>query len=131
MNKQIEQVLEFHKAFNCPIGEKGTMPDNSLTSLRGTLLWEEAKESWDELESWKMIPNNIDKIAKEHADLLYILLGNIITFGLQDKFEEVFNEVHRSNMSKLEEGKPVYRDDGKVIKGKDYTPANIEQVLNN
>lgn len=128
MNKQIKQVEEFSKAFNLPIGEE--LPDISTVRLRQRLLWEEAKEAYNELENWQFKPDNLDKILAEHVDLCYVLLGNIITFGLQDKFEAAFDEIHRANLSKLENGKPVLRGDGKVMKGKDYKPADIKSILN-
>lgn len=62
--------------------------------------------------------------------MLYILCGTIIQHGMQYKIEEVFNEIHRSNMSKLDEnGKPIYREDGKVMKGANYFPPDIARIL--
>ena len=62
--------------------------------------------------------------------MLYILCGTIIEHGMQDKIEEVFNEIQRSNMSKLgENGKPIYREDGKVLKGPNYFKPNIKAIL--
>ena len=62
--------------------------------------------------------------------MLYILCGTIITHGFQNKIEEVFDEIQKSNMSKLgKDGKPIYRSDGKVMKGPDYFKPNIRAIL--
>ena len=69
-------------------------------------------------------------IADALGDKLYILFGTIIAHGLQYKIEEVFDEIHRSNMSKLdEEGKPIYREDGKILKSNRYFLPDIKGVL--
>jgi predicted HAD superfamily Cof-like phosphohydrolase len=63
--------------------------------------------------------------------MLYILCGTIIEHGMQDKIEEIFDEIQKSNMSKLgEDGKPIYRNDGKVMKGPNYFKPNISEILN-
>jgi predicted HAD superfamily Cof-like phosphohydrolase len=73
---------------------------------------------------------NIVGIADALGDQLYILCGTILKHGLQHKIEEVFNEIQRSNMSKLgEDGKPIRRGDGKIMKGPGYTPPDIESIL--
>ena len=62
--------------------------------------------------------------------MLYILCGTIITHGFQNKIEEVFDEIQKSNMSKLgKDGKPIYRSDGKVMKGPNYFKPNIRAIL--
>lgn len=67
------------------------------------------------------LENNLVQIADALGDKLYILCGTIIAHGLQHKIIEVFNEIHRSNMSKLDSnGKPIYREDGKILKGENY-----------
>jgi predicted HAD superfamily Cof-like phosphohydrolase len=64
------------------------------------------------------------------GDQLYILCGTILKHGLQDKIEEVFDEIQNSNMSKLDaEGKPIFREDGKILKGPNYFPPNIFKIL--
>lgn len=71
------------------------------------------------------------EVADALADIHYVLMGTVLEFGLQDKYPEIFREVHRSNMSKLDEnGKPLYREDGKVIKSNLYTKPKIEEILN-
>ena len=65
------------------------------------------------------------------GDMLYILCGTIITHGMQDVIDEVFEEIQRSNMSKLgSDGKPIYRSDGKVLKGPNYFKPDIKKILN-
>ena len=69
-------------------------------------------------------------IADALGDKLYILCGTIIAHGLQHKIADVFNEIHRSNMSKLDsEGKPIYREDGKILKSENYFLPDIDGVL--
>jgi predicted HAD superfamily Cof-like phosphohydrolase len=70
------------------------------------------------------------EVADALGDMLYILCGTILEHGMQEKIEEVFNEIQRSNMSKLgADGRPVYREDGKVLKGPDYFQPNIATIL--
>ena len=70
------------------------------------------------------------EVADALGDMLYILCGTIISHGLQDKMEYIFDEIQRSNMSKLDtNGKPIYRDDGKVMKGPHYFKPNIAAIL--
>ena len=77
-----------------------------------------------------MKDNDLTEIADALGDMLYILCGTIIEHGLQDKIEAVFDEIQRSNMSKLDEnGKPIYREDGKVMKGPNYFKPNFEEIL--
>jgi predicted HAD superfamily Cof-like phosphohydrolase len=70
------------------------------------------------------------EIADALGDMLYILCGTIITHGFQDKITAVFNEIQRSNMSKLgADGKPIYREDGKVLKGPNYFKPNLKKIV--
>ena len=75
-------------------------------------------------------PLQRSEIADALGDMLYILCGTILEHGLQHKIEAVFDEIQRSNMSKLgEDGKPIYREDGKVMKGPNYFKPNFEAIL--
>jgi len=75
--------------------------------------------------------DDLVEVADALGDMLYILCGTILEHGMQHKIEEVFNEIQRSNMSKLgADGKPIYREDGKVMKGPSYFKPNIESILN-
>ncbi|MEP2970412.1 nucleoside triphosphate pyrophosphohydrolase family protein, partial [Nonlabens ulvanivorans] len=74
--------------------------------------------------------NDLVEVADALGDMLYILCGTIIEHGMQDVIEDVFDEIQRSNMSKLgEDGKPIYREDGKVLKGPNYFKPNFEKIL--
>jgi len=119
----LEKVREFCLAFGHTTNKEPKWPDSDTVRLRVNLIREEAAETIKAL-----MEEDIPDIAKELADLLYVTYGTAVAFGIP--LDKVFDEVHRSNMSKLENGKPVYRGDGKVLKGKDYVPANIEKVLN-
>ncbi|MGB5321508.1 MAG: nucleoside triphosphate pyrophosphohydrolase family protein, partial [Lutimonas sp.] len=74
--------------------------------------------------------DDLVEVADALGDMLYILCGTILEHGMQYKIEEVFNEIQRSNMSKLgADGKPIYREDGKVMKGPNYFKPDIETIL--
>ncbi|MFW0871249.1 MAG: MazG nucleotide pyrophosphohydrolase domain-containing protein [Patescibacteria group bacterium] len=126
MKKELEQLLEFHQSFGAYWQTEANIdiPDE-IRQVRKTLISEEAKEVCEAIDN-----EPLENIAKELADLLYVTYGAIINYGLQDKIEEIFAEVHRSNMSKLgEDGKPVLREDGKVLKGPHYSPADVRSIL--
>lgn len=126
MQKQINAVKEFHEAFE--IGykvEPSVFLGESKNLLRFNLMKEENEEY---LEA--AMNNDIVEVADALGDMLYILCGTIIEHGLQHKIEEVFDEIQRSNMSKLgEDGRPIYREDGKVMKGPNYFRPNFEAIL--
>lgn len=125
MKKQLKQLWDFQSAYNSTRNTKPTLLDPSESMLR----YELGKE---ELIEYLEACNNDDlvEITDALADQLYILLGTMVAHGMQDIIEDVFDEVHRSNMSKLgADGKPIYREDGKVLKGPNFTPPNIEQFL--
>lgn len=126
MKKRIAAVHEFHTAFKLNIQEKPTV---NISDERKQLRFELMKEENEEyLEAAKN--NDLVEVADALGDMLYILCGTIIEHGMQDKITEVFNEIQRSNMSKLgEDGKPIYREDGKVLKGPNYFKPNITAIL--
>ena len=75
--------------------------------------------------------NDLVEIGDAIGDMLYILCGTIIANGFQDKIEAIFDEIQRSNMSKLGiDGKPIYREDGKVLKGHGYFKPDLKKILN-
>jgi predicted HAD superfamily Cof-like phosphohydrolase len=126
MKKKIKAVKKFHKAFGLGYNKEpiAKLSDKKL-QLRFDLMDEENKEY---LEAAKN--NDLVEVADALGDMLYILCGTIIEHGMQYKIEEVFNEIQRSNMSKLgEDGKPIYREDGKVLKGPNYFKPNITEIL--
>ena len=122
----IDQVKEFAEAFNIKYSkEMNPNLDQSTIDLRFRLMEEENLEY---LEAAKN--NDIVEIADALGDILYILCGTILAHGLQHKIVEVFNEIQRSNMSKLDvNGKPVFREDGKILKGPNYFKPNIKDIL--
>ena len=74
--------------------------------------------------------NDLKEIADSLGDQLYILCGTILKHGLQYKIHDVFEEIHKSNMSKLDEnGKPIFREDGKVLKSSNYFKPDLNKVL--
>ncbi len=126
MKNKIEAVKTFHEAFKLDYRE--TQKANlgiDKNMLRYNLMKEENEE-------YVEAANNDDlvEVADALGDMLYILCGTIIEHGLQHKIEEVFSEIQRSNMSKLgADGKPIYREDGKVLKGPNYFKPNIADIL--
>ncbi len=127
MKNKIEAVKDFHKAFKLEYRET-QKADLGLekNTLRFNLMKEEDEEYLDAANN-----NDLVEVADALGDMLYILCGTIIEHGLQHKIEDVFNEIQRSNMSKLgENGEPIYREDGKVLKGPNYFKPNLEAILN-
>ena len=126
MKNKIEAVHKFHEAFKLGIKHKPTADlGTAKNKLRYDLMAEENDEYFEAAQN-----NDLVEVADALGDMLYILCGTIIEHGMQDKIEEVFNEIQRSNMSKLgADGKPIFREDGKVLKGPSYFKPNIKEVL--
>jgi predicted HAD superfamily Cof-like phosphohydrolase len=126
MKHKISAVELFHNSFG--LGVSNTMradlgKDKNL--LRFNLMDEENKEYYEAANNSDLV-----EVADALGDMLYILCGTILEHGMQHKIEEVFEEIQRSNMSKLgADGKPIYREDGKVLKGPNYFKPNIESIL--
>ncbi len=127
MQKQLKAVQEFHTAFaigynEAPKADLGT----AKKILRYELMREENEEYFEAVQN-----NDLIEIADALGDMLYILCGTIIEHGLQHKIEDVFDEIQRSNMSKLgADGMPIYREDGKVMKGPNYCKPDFTKILN-
>ena len=127
MKKQIEQVAEFQKAFKSPVEDKPHFPNFDRLMLRKKLLEEEVREL-----STAMVGKDSVECLDGITDCMYILIGTAHELGLAKFLEAAFDEVHRSNMSKLdEEGNPIFREDGKVMKSRLYSPPNLKGVLEN
>ena len=126
MKKQINHVAEFHNVFK--IGNE-LAPISSVGKPTFTLRYNLMKEENDEyLEACEN--NDLIEIADALGDQLYILCGTILKHGLQHKIEEVFEEIQKSNMSKLDgAGNPIFREDGKILKGENYFKPNIKKIL--
>jgi len=145
-------VAQFHRTFNMPVLEEPVIPHRDRCALRLSLLEEELKELREAIDQ-----KDIVAVADAFCDLQYVLSGAILEFGLGEKFKALFDEVQRSNMSKtcksmeeaestksyykLERGMDsvirqsgdeflVYRkSDGKVFKSVNYSPPNLEKIL--
>ncbi|MDV7187704.1 nucleoside triphosphate pyrophosphohydrolase family protein [Lutibacter sp. TH_r2] len=126
MKNKLKAVEEFHNSFGLGVQQKPMANlSKDKVELRFNLMTEENEEY---LEAAKN--NDLVEVADALGDMLYILCGTILEHGMQHKIEEVFNEIQRSNMSKLgTDGKPIYREDGKVMKGPNYFKPNIESIL--
>ncbi|WP_339838231.1 nucleoside triphosphate pyrophosphohydrolase family protein [uncultured Maribacter sp.] len=126
MKNKIKAVKEFHNSFGLGVSEDMIADlGKAKNNLRFNLMDEENKEYLEAAQN-----NDLIEVADALGDMLYILCGTILEHGMQYKIEEVFNEIQRSNMSKLgADGKPIYREDGKVLKGPNYFKPNIETIL--
>ena len=119
MSDAQRMVAEFHRAFDIVIGLSPSMPDEATCALRVNLIQEE----FDELRE-ALAQRDVEAVAKELADLLYVVYGTAVSCGLD--MAPVFREVHRSNMSKVGGHK---RADGKWIKPASYSPAHLRPIL--
>ena len=126
IKNELKAVAEFHDAFgiesaNTPVV---SLPEQTVL-LRHNLMKEENEEYLEAAQNKDLV-----EVADALGDMLYILCGTILSHGMQHKITEVFNEIQRSNMSKLgNNGKPIYREDGKVLKGPNYFKPNIASIL--
>lgn len=126
MQDQLDAVAAFHKAFGVGIAQTPTATtDKNILSLRHRLMAEENEEYLEAANN-----NDLVEVADALGDMLYILCGTILTHGMQHIIEDVFSEIQDSNMSKLGlDGRPIYRDDGKVMKGPNYRRPDLKQFL--
>ncbi len=148
----LQQVAEFHHTFHAPVLTDPQIPSENRSKLRYALLAEELREFQEAIEA-----NDLVGVADALCDLQYVLSGAVLEFGLGEKFVDLFNEVHRSNMSKAcsteaeaqatvafylakdgteadyheDHGKwLVYRkSDHKTLKSVNYSPADLESIL--
>ena len=127
IKKELDAVQEFHEAFKINVNQEPTLDlSDQIKELRFNLMKEENEEYLGAVQN-----NDLVEVADALGDMLYILCGTIIEHGMQDKIEQVFDEIQRSNLSKLgEDGKPIYREDGKVMKGPNYFKPKISEILN-
>ena len=119
MNISQQMVLEFHQQFDIHVASVPTLPDEVTEGLRIRLI----EEEFDELKE-ALHRKDLPHIAKELADLLYVVYGTAVSYGID--MDPVFQEVQRSNMSKIGGYK---REDGKWVKPSTYSPANIAPIL--
>ena len=132
MNKYEELVAQCHKAFAQAIDAPYSA---DLLKLRQKLINEEAQELNIELDTLiretengsKPLAETVARMYKELADLQYVLSGMVVSLGIP--MEEVFDRVHQSNMSKLVDGKPLKRADGKFLKGPNYKKPVLDDLV--
>lgn len=117
-----EKVKQFMEAFGQEVPARATFPDEETMQLRLKLIAEEVAEFAESVQEGDLV-----NASKELADILYVVYGAGLAMGIN--LDQVFHDVHNSNMSKLgADGKPVYREDGKVIKGPNYTKPDLSWV---
>jgi len=125
MKKQIADIKAFQTAFECNVLPVPTMPAKEIQELRVKLLQEEL----DELKQANQ-DSDIIEVADALVDIMYVLLGTACEYGLIDKMEEMWDLVHASNMSKLDEnGRPIRREDGKIIKPPTYVKVDLKPLF--
>ena len=118
-------VLEFHEAFDVPAYARPSLPPTERCELRKRLMSEELNELCAAIDEANFI-----EILDGLCDLLYVVYGTAWEFGLGDVLKQAFAAVHASNMSKLDEhGKPIYREDGKVLKGPNFFKPDLADIL--
>ena len=122
MKTQLTQLKEFHTKVNSVWHNEPAVLDEETADFRAGLMNEELKEAEEAMKE-----GDLSHIAKELADLLYTVFGTIGAYGLAEKMPAVFDEVHRSNMSKDIKGDA----DTKAIKGSEFADADISSILNN
>ena len=125
MQKQLNQVRKFREAFYLPCSDEADI-DGSVDDLLGAeLISEEVDELIGAVSS-----SDIVEVLDALVDITYLVIGEVHKFGLSQKFEEAFDLVHANNMSKLgSDGKPIYREDGKVLKPEGFKPVNLKQLF--
>lgn len=126
LNEVIQHVEKFHESFKI---ENNYQPTTEISDeeilLRYKLMREENEEYLEAAKNKDLV-----EIADALGDQLYILCGTILKHGMQHKIAEVFEEIQRSNMSKLDsDGNPIYREDGKVLKSDQYFRPDIKSIL--
>jgi predicted HAD superfamily Cof-like phosphohydrolase len=125
MKSTIEQVREFHDAFGVKNEPHPTLSDKKTQLLRVRLIQEEIDELREALEA-----DDVVGVLDALVDITYVVEGSFLQFGLAFLKDSAFNEVHRSNMSKLDEnGKPIFAPDGKVMKSKLYSKPDLKQFF--
>lgn len=124
MNPIVKSLLEFNDAFEIPKLDRPGLSNEDLIELRIKLLKEEVEEYAEAARAGDLV-----EVLDALADIGYILAGTIINHGMQDIYDDAFDEVHRSNMAKLVDGKVLRREDGKVMKPEGWKPPNLAQFL--
>ena len=123
--KTVELVEEFHRVFGHTVADSINIDNRKLNALRVELIREELEEL-----GYALNTNDAIEVLDALTDLQYVLDGAYLALGFSQYKDAAFNEVHRSNMSKLgADGKPIYRADGKILKGVNYSEPNLAKVM--
>ena len=118
-----EKVKEFMNTFGQEVKNNPEFPNEKIIDLRKKLIEEEFKELKDAIKD-----DDIVEVADALTDILVVTYGAGVAFGID--LDKCFEEVHRSNMSKLsQEGKPIYNEFGKVMKGPNYSPPDLKKLI--
>ena len=124
MNPIVASLLEFNKAFDIPKLDSPDIGPEELIELRIKLLREEVEEYAEAARAGDLV-----EVIDALADIGYILAGTILNHGMQNVYDDAFDEVHRSNMAKLVDGKVLRREDGKVMKPQGWTAPQLAQFV--
>lgn len=125
MKSNFEKTLEWSEKFESHIQASPSFPPDNIIRLREKLISEEFEEYKEAVRQ-----ENVKEVASELADLLYVVYGTAIAFGID--IDAVFDEIHRANLTKLgADGKPVRRADGKIVKGPNFKRADISLIIDN
>jgi predicted HAD superfamily Cof-like phosphohydrolase len=124
MNPLVASLLEFNQAFDIPKLDSPDIGSEELIELRIKLLREEVEEYAEAARTGDLV-----EVLDALADIGYILAGTILNHGMQNIYDDAFDEVHRSNMAKLVDGKVLRREDGKVMKPQGWTPPQLAQFV--
>tara|TARA_Y100001938_G_C8051618_1_gene412097 strand:- start:618 stop:995 length:378 start_codon:yes stop_codon:yes gene_type:complete len=124
MSEKTKKLIKFNKAFDIPIRKKPTLLDSKDYNLKYNLLKEELNEYYQ-----GCVNGDIVEVSDAIVDMLYVLYGIVVQHGLSNIIDDMFDEVHKSNMSKLENGKVLRRTDGKILKGSEFFKPNLKQYM--
>ena len=124
MNPLVASLLEFNQAFDIPKLDSPDIGPEELIELRIKLLREEVEEYAEAARAGDLV-----EVIDALADIGYILAGTILNHGMQNIYDDAFDEVHRSNMAKLVDGKVLRREDGKVMKPQGWTAPQLAQFV--
>lgn len=124
MSDLMRDVADFHRICDAHTASRPKIPDDGLIALRERLIEEEFDELMD-----AMLEDDLAQIGKESADLIYVIVGLNLTYGIP--LDQIWDAVHASNMAKADPvtGKVLKREDGKVLKGPDWVPPDIEKII--
>ena len=125
MASNFTRVMDFMNNFKQEVKYNPEFPDEKVQKLRISLIEEELEELKEAIEN-----KDVVEVADALTDILYVTYGAGAAFGID--LDKCFEEVHNSNMSKLDrDGRPIYREDGKILKGPDYFEPNLEKIVKN